>query len=129
MLQSRPECGGELHPGDLYLCFNGGKHRVSQEICNTFANDEAGRGLKTEKRAVFLRYEEESIVARSKKDTASEVRHDALLQITKDPMIFTGRKRLHFDGTNCGSILAPMALLLMAARKVVASLVASAFFK
>jgi hypothetical protein len=104
------EAGGELHSGDLFLCFNGGKHGVDREVCNNFAN-ESGKAV-YQKRTVFVIYKEDSIVDRYHKQGGTEVRQDeVLLQISKDVLIFNGRKRRYFDGTNRGSMLGPVALL------------------
>ena len=103
---SRTECADELHSGDLYVFFNGGKRGV-----NGAAGKNVAGHRRHEKRQGFIFYTEESMVARLNKAKTTEVKQEeGMLLITKLTMVVSGRKRRHFAGSNRGTSLAFVTL-------------------
>ena len=60
VMNSRTESAEELHPGDLYLFFNGGKQAADSAMGSNFAGD---NNVKHEKRQSYVMYTEESMTS------------------------------------------------------------------
>ena len=100
----------QLTSGDLYLIFDGSRRGIHGQLANLFGTEDTGLFQKN-KREVTVVYTEESVKARYRKMLEGHIQQEeVILQFTKDPMVLRGKPRLHFPGSNRGSILGPMPL-------------------
>jgi hypothetical protein len=98
----------DLHPGDCYNIFDGGNHGNQGHVLNQFVTDEGQ--LVKQKRTLYIMYVESSITNRYKKHKTGPVQQEEYVwQISKEHLTLNGRKSLHFEGTNRGTLLGPLA--------------------
>ena len=98
----------DLHPGDCYNISDGGNHGNINVVLNQFATEDGP--LVKNKRVLYLMFKEGSITEKYKKHKTGPVQQEEyIIQVTRDPMVMNGRKSLHFEGTNRGTLVGPVA--------------------
>ena len=109
VVNTRGECRGELHGGDLYMVWDGGKHGNESSFPNIFVTEEGRLSFKKSQLTQF--YSEQSIVERYKKLAGTMVnQRDSLHIFGKQTLNMNGRKRKHYEGSNRGDMIGPVNL-------------------